>query len=218
MKTKISEKDFAKYIIQYLTDFGYEIYQEYETSAGNIIDIVAKSGNIIWAIETKLSLSLDVIYQAKKNLLYCHFSSICVPSLNTRGSKSRDIAEDILNYYGIGMFTINKYGGIDENIKPSMNRKNFSKRLIFNESRKSYAEAGNSNGHRWTPFQQTKDELINYVKENPGCRLKDAVDNINHHYSKNSNANASLRHWISTGVIKNIIIDKGKLYDSENNQ
>ena len=121
---------------------------------------------------------------------------------------------DICKKYGIGVFKINirdSYNEINETVKAKLNRKAIIKHVRLVDKQKTYSEAGNANGQRWTPFNQTISELTCYISKNPGCKLKDALSHIEHHYASISSAQNSIRTWINSGVIDNISIDRGVL-------
>lgn len=203
---KIKETDLAKALIESFDGTKYEIFQEVETYIG-IADIVLKH-SFIWAIEVKTSLSLQVIAQAWMNTRIYNFSSICVPSV--RSSKGAELAHKICRDYGIGIFKI-RHGACDEILKARFNRKAMIKSVRLVDQQKDFSEAGNANGERWTPFNQTVSELKRYIVKHPSCKLKDALTNIKHHYSSLSSAQNSIRQWIYSGVIQGIEINRGIL-------
>jgi len=200
---KIKETDLAKQLIKSFDGTDYEIYQEVSTPNGSA-DIVLKY-TFLWAVEVKLGMNLTVLAQAHYNQRYFNYSSICVPGKSVN-SKTFDFGRKICKEWGIGIFI-----GTREYLKPRLNRKALIKRIILHERMKTYAEAGNSNGDRWTPFNQTVDDLKRYIHANPGCRLNDALSEIKHHYSSLSTAQNSIRQWIKTGVIEGISLNRGIL-------
>jgi len=208
---KIKETDLAKALIASFDGTQYEIYQEVETLVG-IADVVLKHANFLWAIEVKTSLSLQVLGQAFENKQLYHYSSICVPRV--RANKGTAVAEKFCRDHGIGIF----HARIDtchnaavETLRPRINRHARVKNVRLSEIQKTYADAGNSNGDRWTPFNQTVNELKRYVTRNPGCRLKDAMAEIGHHYASIGSATSSIRTWIDKGVITGIENKRGIL-------
>ena len=200
---KIKETDLAKQLIKSFDGTDYEVYQEVTTPNGSA-EIVLKY-TFIWAVEVKLGMNLTVLAQAHYNQRYFNYSSICVPGKSVN-SKTFDFGRKICKEWGIGIFI-----GTREYLKPRLNRKALIKRIILHERMKTYAEAGNSNGDRWTPFNQTVDDLKRYIHANPGCRLNDALSEIKHHYSSLSTAQNSIRQWIKTGVIEGISLNRGIL-------
>lgn len=210
---KLKETDLAKTMIGILEDGGYEVFQEvqaYEGYGSPVIDIVAKQGKILWSIETKVSLSMDVLAQAFWNMRYFHYSSICIPK--AKGSKGRYFALKVARDHGIGVFSIWPDGAGVELEKARFNRRAFSASIKLHERQKTFAEAGNNNGKHWSPFQQTKENLIWYVTKHEGERLSALVAEISHHYSTPSEAANCIRQWIKKGVIKELRIDRGRVY------
>lgn len=205
---KMKEVDLAKRLVEYLNGTNYEIYQEVECAPG-IVDIVLKHSNFIWAVEVKTSFSLQVIGQALTNKPYFHYSSIAVP--HVRSSKGSEAGRRICEQWGIGIFEIFKWDVVRESVKAKLNRSALVKYIDLHEYQKDYCEAGSENGKRWTAFNQTVSELENYVRKCPGCKLKDALTNISHHYASLSSAQNSIRQWIRTGLIKTLKIDNGNL-------
>lgn len=203
---KIKETDLAKLLIKSFDGSDYEVYQEVTTPNGSA-DIVLKY-SFLWAIEIKLGMNLTVLAQARCNQRYFHYSSICIKA--QRG-KTFDFGVKICKEWGIGVFVLFGNGNLREYLRPKMQRKALTKTIILHERMKTYAEAGNSNGDRWTPFDQTVDDLKRYVRQNPGCRLKVALQEIDHHYHTLSSATSSIRQWINTGVIKGLELKQGIL-------
>jgi DNA polymerase/3'-5' exonuclease PolX len=72
--------------------------------------------------------------------------------------------------------------------------------------------AGTNSGRRWTPFQQTCENLRQFVKAHPGACLKDAIDGISTHYQTKSAARACIKQWAETGKIEGVRIEKEGKY------
>ena len=87
----MKEQELASYIVSYLENENWEIFQEVQfRSYGNIADIVAVKDNKLWIIESKTTLSFKVLEQARR--WKCHYRSIAVPSVRDR--KSRTLPTD----------------------------------------------------------------------------------------------------------------------------
>ena len=93
-----------------------------------------------------------------------------------------------------------------------MIRKAQTKYVYLCDEQKTYAEAGNADGKRWTPFRATVFNLIRLVEKSPGCKLSDAIKELEHHYASYGSAKSGLYAMINTGVIKELKIKKGRLY------
>jgi len=94
----------------------------------------------------------------------------------------------------------------DETPKDAYMRGRLMGRLT--EAQKTFARAGNAEGRRWTPFQQTCHDLARYVAHNPGCLLKDAIDNVPTHYVSVSTARSCLRIWIGEGKVRGVRMER----------
>ena len=209
-----SETEIAEIIIPYLKQMGWEIYQEVQIHhSGNIADIVAIQGKLVWVLECKRSLSLDVMAQAYEWRQFAHYISIVVPT-KKRWNTQR-LLENILDYLGIGCYMVGKPDRISEFVPIKLHRKAMSHYIIqcLTEQHKTWAKAGNANGSRYTPFQHTKDNLICEVRKHPGITIKQLIKNIDHHYSNEASAKGSILHWIHTGIIKGVYLKRdGRQY------
>ena len=108
---------------------------------------------------------------------------------------------------GIGTLRVNQYS-VDERRRPRLNRKPLLKPELLScltETTKTFAEAGNSEGNRWTPFAQTCQNIRNVVAQNPGISLKELMEKIeSHHYANDSAARSAIYQWACLGKIKGI--------------
>jgi hypothetical protein len=208
-----SEEEFAEIIVNWLKNDNWTVYQEVERRrGGKVADIVAEKNGKYWIIECKLNCGFSVMCQADNWGGYANYVSIAVP-LYTMNEFRKKICK-LLNIGIIGVnkkcylkndYEVNRYLEIPE-------RELTNKHLInkLTEKHKIFAKAGNNYGHKVTTFNLTVDKLIDYVKNNNGCLLKDAISNIKHHYSTKSSAFNSLSKLIDSDIIKNLYIDKTK--------
>lgn len=207
MKLFKTEKDMAEVVVNHLIENHLDVYQEVDTKPiGGVIDIVAKQNNIIWCIECKLSLGLNVIQQAFNHTKYSNYTSIAVPCIKYRNSK---IIYEILKKFNIGIMLVS-YDDIYEPIRAKLVRHAYTKKYLkrLDPIQKKICNAGSKGGGYYTKFKSTKIQLIRYVKNNPGCTIQDAINNINHHYLAISTAKSSLMYWINQGIINEIEIKK----------
>lgn len=215
-KPKIVEEDLAGVVIDYLEDLGWEVFQEVGHGVG-VADIVARSGKLIWVVEAKTSLSLQVMAQAARWRWHTHYVSVAVPRGKRRDS-SYGFASRILSDYGIGLLEVDcqsRY--VQPTLVPSLMRKAASDRLAAGlvEEQKYYAKAGSKSGKHYTKWSGTRDRLVAYVFAHPGCTLKEALSNIEHHYHSPSSARASMAQLILTSAIPSIrsehVVPKSKV-------
>lgn len=201
MKEKITEVELAKKVIKYLENLKWDIYQEVQMHrSGRCCDIVAAQNNIVWAIECKTSCGLKVIEQAYKWIGYANLVSVAVP---TTGFMARKVCKT----YGIGVLRTGKkrYGKCEELIRPHIFRKRHNHlKNVLNEKDRIFNEAGSTSSAKWSPFKQTCAEVLRVVTINPGIKLKDLIEKIDHHYTSDSSAKQSLSHWIDKGLVKGV--------------
>ena len=204
-----SETDLAASVIRWLTDLGWEVFQEV-----NGIDIVATigkgKGRAFWAIECKKSLTWGLLEQAVDRLPYAHRVSIACPP--RRKQYRRLAVRRICLALGIGWIEAQPevYGESNhaaERIPAPFHKPRFPEHLIEAVGRPiiEHVPAGSAGGRlRWSPFKATVDRLVGYVVANPGTTMKAAVEAVAHHYHRNSTASGTLSKYIETGIIKAI--------------
>ena len=74
--------------------------------------------------------------------------------------------------------------------------------------------AGSQND-RVTPFKNTINCMVKYIRRHPECALKDCLEHIDFHWGNMASAKGSVYQWIQRGVITEFRLDKGKLYLNE---
>ena len=211
----MKESCIAKAVIASIEPDGWEVWQEVVLPNGKRADIVAKNGSVVWIIETKVCLSLDLVEQALNRKWYAHLTSIAYPL----GKKRFPHIENIIQSQGVGIYQLNyvQRTNMYENLhfpnhKPKFNRKaivGWTK--ILNDSNKALVEAGTNQGGYWTPFRQTCLEAVKFVETNPGCCMKDLIEAIKHHYASNSTARTVFAKRITEGVVPGLrVVREGR--------
>lgn len=200
----ISEIDLAKVVVDQLSDWHWDVYQEVPHGNGRA-DIVAKRGPVRWGIEVKKSMNLTVIEQALNLSRHCHFVSVAAPY-----SRSANIARHLCRKLGIGIMRISA-SDFREDLHPEFRRKVID--LELREEFKTFCPAGTAGGGYWTPFKDTKRGLIAAVKRNPGIEFNVLIQDLKHHYHALSTAKSCLRGYIGGSVIPELRIETigGKL-------
>lgn len=211
----MTEAEYASRFIESVSP-DWEIFQEVVTGVG-ITDIVLRSGQILWAIEVKKSMSLTLIDQAIENTRYYHYSSVVVPKPKKTDARGFLRAQKILQQHGLGMFTIEEYPysthvTISEMIRPKLYRSALAKKVTLVDQQKTGIGAGSKGGGYWTVFANTKELFIEYVRKHPGCSYKTAVENIQHHYSSASTARSCLGQYVRNGVISEVELTNNGLF------
>ena len=215
---KVPETEIAKPLICWLEVQEWDVYQEVQISAGgNIADVVAVRGPVVWVLEVKSSLTASVVEQVWFWKWNAHYVSVVTPHLQ-RESKGRRVLHEFMRSKGIGWIQSQQstYSGaryfddVLERIAPRLDRTADTKRLraALSDDHKTFAEAGNPNGKRWTPFQETVKRVKEMISATPGCDLKYLVDNCNHHYESSATFKACIPKYIRSGVVKGIRIER----------
>lgn len=198
MKRFTSEAEMARIVVGWLKEQRWEVYQEV-AHMGRRADIVATRGPLVWAIETKLSLSLSLFDQVMGWRPFAHHVSMATPY-----GPSQQLRR-ILQEKGIGVLIVTSH--VNEMLQPRLNRKAWNKWRL-REEQKSYAEAGNANGRYYTSYRGTCDALFALVKRSPGISLKDAMKGIAHHYSSMTSACSAMSHWLRFDKVPGIRCEK----------
>ena len=221
---KQKETDIAATIVSWLEAQEWETYKEVQVFRyGTVADIVAVKGRLIWVIETKLTLTFEVIAQAIGWRGYAHFVSIGIPVTKRYHNKGRHLAEQVCEDYGLGIISVDgQYISSDES--PRLDRKTFMIQYIRDSltPEQKASVAGSAGSNHWTPWKTTCRDLLKVVTKTPGITMKDAVSELKqHHYASDATAIGSLRQWINLNKIKGIEgrVEKGKLrlYPNETN-
>lgn len=185
----MKETELAEYVVSWLEDQNWTIYQEVQfRHLGGVADIVAVRNGILWIIETKMSMSIEVLNQA--SAWPVHYRSIAVPGTSNRRYNKRDYGV-AKNYYMVGVIEVSR-GDIYEAVKPPTFLENHktAKRMIsqLTELHKTYAKAGSKAGSHLTPYKMTMMEIQRHLKLNPGSTIEDLFKRFGamHYASKSS--------------------------------
>lgn len=194
------ETEIAEILISYLKKNGWEIYQEV-LILDRVLDILAIKNGKYWAIECKNAINLEVFEQAYYWQHYFDYISICTPHPKPKYKRKLSIAKTIAKKLEIGFFVVSINKNCKEIIKAKKKDAKLKSQVKIFEEQKTYAKAGSKNGY-FTPFKKTCQNLENYVKDNPGTSLKDAILNIDHHYKNTNSAFFSLQKLLMSGQIQ----------------
>ena len=216
-KKKKSEVEVAAILVKWLISEGWEVYQEVGLGRGysrrcDIVAVKREPEKIAWLIEVKTSINKKLYWQAMDCRSHSKFVSVAVPYPKRYTQARRDWIKDI-EQYGIGFIHIHDDGRIKEvrnpNPETAGNKKTYSygvyrkewNEALFNlpEDFKTFCPAGSSGGHL-TPFKITCMNIRDYVKDHPGCSLKEVVENVSHHYASDKGAVSTLGTWGVNGV------------------
>jgi len=227
----MKETELASKVVKYLQDDKWEVYQEVKFSkylGMPIADIVAVRNNLIWIIECKKSLTLDVMEQATGWKV--PLRSVAVPYSKTRYRKNKKqkggyigyrIAKD---YLKIGIIIVGEF--ISEPVTPPILRQfyengNRLRKLLVDEQKSGeYSLAGSKGGGYYTPYQKTIKYVKSFIKSNPGKTFKEIINYIDgnryHHYSTPQSMKQSLKIALCEWESSWCKIENDKYYIKEN--
>jgi hypothetical protein len=212
----VKEVDLARHVVFFLQEFDWEVFQEVRLFQGGArADIVGKRDNLIRVVEVKTSLTAALVEQAIGWKHWAHYIHVAVPDKRQR--KGRRVLEDALRRYGVGLLIVRGSGSrynpyeVQEAIEARLDRKARAGKFreTLHDAFKNWGEAGNANHEYYSPWRDTCREWARYVKRNPGCTLKDLIEN-GHHYRSDASAKTSMVKWIDMGKVKGIRIDRDK--------
>lgn len=213
-KGRMKETELAKKVVNWLRDYKWDVYQEVEIyTTGCIADIVAVQNGLNWIIECKTTMSLSLIRQAYNWFGTANYVSVASPYPYKVG-KDQIFVQRVLEQFGIGLLYTDYRGGFDikERVRPRLNRNVYPKpNTYLKEEHKVWAEAGNAEGKRYTPFQDTCGQILREVKQSSGgLTIKELIGKIKHHYATPESAKVSLLHWGQKGLIKGVMVKRDK--------
>lgn len=176
---------------------------------------------MIWVVETKLTLGLDVLSQAHGWLGQAHLVSVAVPW--RRRTRGNEFAETVAGEFGIGVLRVcgphlgrhahlerDRAERVEEWSRPRFRRSVGSwLRSSLRPEQQTYAAAGNAEGKRYTAFNATCDELRRILGNHGPLTIKQAVACLGsrHHYANEASARSSLHRWASRGVIEGVEVE-----------
>jgi hypothetical protein len=203
-----TEQELAAHIVAYLRDLDFEVYQEVSINVGPVLDICAKRGPMLWAIECKTKLNQDVCEQAVYWTRRAHLVSVA-----TAQASKAFVLKDYLYMHGIGRIVVHDYGEHIPIRVEEVTRAAFRRRvegIELHEAQKTYAKAGTNRGGYYSPFKATCDALREFLKHQPNPTVRDAARAISHHYTSSSAAAGSLYTWAKAGRIPGVGVSKGR--------
>ena len=220
MTWKPTEAHLGTAVMEYLSGNGWDCYPEVSTGyASARADIAAVRGGLLMIVETKTSLSLDVIDQALRWIGKTHFVAIGVPRPKQFRPRYGFIHK-FLTDKGIGLFEVIVPDHHDETFYVKEERSPRLHRFAHNEARKiidclnpdmRLVAPGTKGGGYMTDFRRTIRQFEEFVLRNPGCTMKAAIESINHHYSNNASARGAISSLLHVTNIQVAKTPKGKV-------
>jgi hypothetical protein len=195
---KFKETDLAAVVVDWLESEDWEVYQEicFDGGGSKTADIVAVKDGHIWIIETKLSLTLQVLAQA--NSWDCQYRSVAV--LKSKRSQGRDFAFRVCQKFDLGLIEVNISGhDVISNLEPALRTTHYVE-IVEKSMLKKLAKfhkngiAGSQAGGSLTPYKMTMLKIREFITNHPSCTLNDIISNVGiGHYSSEQSAKGSIR-------------------------
>ena len=200
----VKEIELVRPALAELSRLGFEIYHEVSTGRGSKrADAVARRGAWIVVVEAKRNATLSLMSQA----MGWHGESVL---LVTGESAQRAVVTQICRTMGWGWWSVDATA-IREEVRVPIRRRSLLARFLCEEQRDlSYGEAGMSGGGYFTPFRATCRNLLDAVRRNPGIELRQALAEIEHHYSSSRSAMSSLPDLLRRGVVEGVALVEGR--------
>lgn len=183
----MKETELAELVISWLDSQRWNVYQEVQFSRlGGVADICAERHGVLWIIETKTAMSIEVLNQA--SAWPVHFRSVAVPKAKSNSKRDYRVARD---YYRVGVIEVSQ-NGIYETLKPPLYLRHHktAKRLMLQltELHKTFAKAGSKGGAHLTPYKMTMMDVRRTIEKHPGCTVEElfTIHGPMHYASKSS--------------------------------
>lgn len=188
------ETEVAGPVVEWLKKRRFLVYQEVPIrGSSGTADIVAIRGPLVAVVETKVTMSLALLGQARRWLGQFHTISVAVP-WHVQGH-AKDGAIMVCNAAGVGLIYVSRQGRVEEIVSPDFHKR-ADVRNVLRSVRPEHADgsipAGSAGGSAWTDWKITVRDLGEVVQRRPGIRLREAVGLIKHHYSSDAAARRSL--------------------------
>lgn len=157
------ESELAAHVIEWLTSDRWECYCEVPLSSGRA-DIVAVRGSVVWIVETKLRLNMELMNQCRDRL-----RAPCngVLAVYGRRAKGQEFAfQTLATHWGFGMAYCFGPRMVVMDHVPPLRRVKTAKTLALLRPEMKTNVAG-TNGAYWTPFKKLVEELRIDLREAP---------------------------------------------------
>ena len=189
----MKETDLAQPVANWMEERGYTVYSEIPPGIrGGCIDMVGLKNGKLLAVELKINLTKNVIYQANSAGLCCHEAYAAV------STKPQIKSIEKCGKIGIGLLSV-KNNSVDVVINaapryPPMDI--YVKKML--EQLKQIdpgVYAGKPCEKGIGPAQDCLKRIKAYLKEHPTASWKEIYKNVNNHYASYNSMQSSMRNW-----------------------
>ncbi len=191
MTRQLKEYKLSDPVREYFEKQGYRVYTEIPI-AGACIDMVARKGNFLIAIELKMSLTKQLIHRCYTNNLDCNISYAAVPTETSNKSKA------LCKRYGIGIIKItHEVNIILEANKTHEPFKPHHDRMLKYCSDVPWEGVGGLPQLKGVgPAIECAKRVKEYLINNPAAKWREIFDNVNNHYYNYKSMQSALREKI----------------------
>lgn len=201
------EADLGPPVIAWLRERHWDVYQEVVGPVGRA-DLVATCGPLVAVVELKKSLGLDVLEQGSRWREYAHLVWVAVPL--AKCSDAQRFALKVAEWRGFGVLqcSVSDCRAREVQGAPLRRRILDGLRERLRPEQKTMLAAGSKGGGYYTEFRGTCNMLRDYARLHPGATMREAVQNIHHHYASGAGARAHLTALIERGVIEGLRLER----------
>lgn len=189
----LSEKTIAVSVQNWLLSQNWDCFPEAQIRhRGPRADIIAIKGPLMWVLETKLSLNLQVIEQALRwKGLGALYTTVAVlkpkRKRQNRFTWYSDFVDRFFRQEGLGLILIdNENLSISEVIEPRLHRYNYprSKRIVkqLDPRMKQYLPGSSGKEGYSSPYRRTMENALKYIQQKNSCSINDLLNNIETHF------------------------------------
>lgn len=182
---KPAETALAAAVVAHLRGEDYDVFSEVLCD-GNVADIVAtRADGIALVVETKAQFGITVLEQAYRWKEWATHVAIATPAGDPRGFIDTDLRRFMLHDLGIGWYTVTPRA-VTSILRAR--QLNSAARIVdyLHPEQRTFAEAGNAKGQRFTPYQKWMRDVAAWVAEHPGKKPSQVVDAVPGPYGRRS--------------------------------
>lgn len=195
----MKETEVAAPVVEHLQAAGYTVYKEVLCPREKrVVDVYGLRNATHWAVEVKTSLSMTVLEQADYWTKYSDLVSIAVPQGRSR--RALRFASKICRLLNLGLLIVSE-AGVREERRP-MRKGAISYPMLYEEQKRSVA--GTKDGSRWSPYKETCKKLRLLVAAHPNITLRNAIQQLSHHYAHERSAYSSLKKHLRKGNVPGV--------------
>lgn len=199
---KTTEEQIARAVMDQMIADGYDCYPEVcFRSGGSRADIIGVRHGLVTIVECKVASSLALLDQAIGWIGHANFVLIA-HEISSRRTGS-NLREHVFTYFGIGAISV--MGQLVSEYRRAQYhriRTEIKKYILdrLHPDMKQYSP-GTQSGFS-SPWSRTMGAVQFFVNKNPGCSIRNIIDNVTHHYCGDSIARACISQWIQLDKTK----------------